>query len=253
MDLNDNIIFSLINSEDEFPVDFNSAWKWIGYTRKDNAKSALLGAGFIREVDFGIFLNDQENSKVGRPSEKIMLTVDCFKSFCMMAGTIQGRKVREYFLECEKELKRRILEERNSRKSKIIDAVVDEQHSIWSKKFEDSFFEEAYRVTGWNKTQKGHPSCMGYFINTSIYDLFPEGVTDKLREINPVTVSGSRSRKHHQYLTENLGIPLLDYQKAVAMTVMRLSPPGSMKRFKENMQKACGTFVQIELQLENLN
>lgn len=253
MDLNNNIIFSLIESEDQFPVDLSRAWKWIGYTRKDTAKSALLTAGFIAEVDFRVFRNTPENSKGGRPSEKIMLTVDCFKSFCMMAGTAQGRKVREYFLECEKELKRRILDERNSRKNKIIDAVVDEQYSIWSKKFEDSFFEEAYRVTGWNKAEKGHPPCMGRFINTSIYDLFPEGVIDKLREINPVTVSGSRSKKHHQYLTENLGLPLLDYQKAVAMTVMRLSPPGSMKRFKQNMQKACGTFFQTELQLEDLN
>lgn len=34
-----------------------------------------------------------------------MLTVDCFKSLGMMAGTEQGKKIRRYFLECERQLK----------------------------------------------------------------------------------------------------------------------------------------------------
>ncbi len=34
-----------------------------------------------------------------------MLTVDCFKAFCMMAGTEMGRQVRAYFIECERALK----------------------------------------------------------------------------------------------------------------------------------------------------
>lgn len=88
---------------------------------------------------------------------------------------------------------------------------------------------------------------MGRFINDNVYNLFPEGVTDKLKEVNPSNSSGSRLRKHHQHLTENLGLQLLDYQKGVTVAVMRLSPSNSPKKFKQNMHKACGTIIQIEM------
>jgi P63C domain len=88
---------------------------------------------------------------------------------------------------------------------------------------------------------------MGHFINDNVYDLFPAGVTEKLKEVNPLNPSGSRSRKHHQHLTQNIGLPLLDYQKGVTIAVMRLSPSGSTKKFKQNMQKACGNQIQIEM------
>jgi phage anti-repressor protein len=253
MGLNHDIVFSLIESNKQFPIDFDDAWVWIGYKRKDNAKSSLLSAGFIDGIDFEISLNNQENSKVGRPSENIRLTLECFKSFCMMAGTSKGREVRKYFLDCEQELKRRIEEEKSLYKDRVVKAVVEEEHLVWQKRFEDEFFEEAYRITGWQRTLKGHPSCMGRFINDNVYDLFPNGVNDRLKEVNPKSLSGNRSRKHHQHLTQNLGLPLLDYQKGVTIAVMRLSPPSSTKKFKQNMQKACGKFIQIELPLENFN
>lgn len=88
-------------SRDKFPVDFGRAWKWIGYSRKDIAKDALLRQ-FADSVDFKSF--PVETGNRGRRREQIMLTRDCFKKFCMMAGTEKGREVREYYLKCESEL-----------------------------------------------------------------------------------------------------------------------------------------------------
>jgi phage anti-repressor protein len=144
-------VFSLIRSTEQFPVDFDDAWVWIGYTRKDNAKKLLLDSGFLGETDFRISLNSQGNPKVGRPSERIYLTVDCFKSFCMMAGTPKGCEVRKYFLCCEKELKQRICEEEKLYRDRVVNTVVNPGHAAWQKRFEDNFFEEAYRITGWQK------------------------------------------------------------------------------------------------------
>lgn len=96
------LVKDFVESTEEFPVDFDDAWRWIGYTRKDTAKDSLE-ANFHKGFDFsGEF---RKNSLRGRPVEKIFLTVDCFKAFCMMAGTPKGREVREYFLRCEKQLK----------------------------------------------------------------------------------------------------------------------------------------------------
>ena len=42
---------------------------------------------------------------VPRAKEVICVTVDCFKTWAMMANTPQGKQVRLYFLECERQLK----------------------------------------------------------------------------------------------------------------------------------------------------
>ena len=89
-------------SSDPFPVDLDRVWHRIGYKRKDIAKDALL-RHFGKSVDFTSFPVETGNG--GRPSEQILLTIDCFKAFCMMAGTQKGREVRAYFIECERRLK----------------------------------------------------------------------------------------------------------------------------------------------------
>ncbi len=91
----------LYNSQDKFPVDFDIAWKWLEYSTKGNAKRVLLSGVFIEGTD--LIINQELGSlAIPRPSEKIYLTVDCFKMWAMMSGTEKGKQVRLYFLECEK-------------------------------------------------------------------------------------------------------------------------------------------------------
>ena len=61
----------------EFPVDLDDAWKWIGCSEKSDAK-AVLKNNFEEGVDF--LGKGPKTSSGGRPSEWIVLTVDCFKS-----------------------------------------------------------------------------------------------------------------------------------------------------------------------------
>jgi hypothetical protein len=86
----------LHDSTERFPVDFDLAWQWMGYTRRDVAKRSLLrfrdGKDFHSEVE----------KTGGRGFWRFWLTVDCFKSLAMMAQTEQGDQVRQYFIECER-------------------------------------------------------------------------------------------------------------------------------------------------------
>lgn len=102
----ENIVITLIESEQEFPVNFDDAWQWVGYKRKDTAKEALT-KNFISKVDYNIMFSGKKRKTPTscRPSELIVMTVDCFKSFCMIAGNDKGREVREYFLDCERKLR----------------------------------------------------------------------------------------------------------------------------------------------------
>jgi phage anti-repressor protein len=89
----------LHDSAEQFPVDFDLAWQWAGYSRRERALSKLK-KHFDLDQDFApIYCKTAQG---GRPGASAKLTVDCFKEFCMMAGTEQGKNVRRYFLECER-------------------------------------------------------------------------------------------------------------------------------------------------------
>jgi phage anti-repressor protein len=157
--MNELIPFSqlekIAQSTDLYPVDFDDAWQWVGYSRKDHALEALKvnfeegidfdsrkggnqtkgrGGGRKAETQDGnlISRNNDKNqndfdssilinqtfdsglnrnqkitpSKQGRGGDRrsvaYFLTTDCFKAFCMMAGTQKGKEVRRYYLDIEK-------------------------------------------------------------------------------------------------------------------------------------------------------
>jgi phage anti-repressor protein len=88
-----------VDSDEQFPVNFDDAWQWLGYSSKQKAKNKLSN-NFDEEIDY--LTKWVKTTQGGRPSEYICLTIECFKSLGMMAGTEQGKIVRKYFLECEK-------------------------------------------------------------------------------------------------------------------------------------------------------
>jgi phage anti-repressor protein len=111
-----------ILSDTEFCVDFDKAWQWVGYSNKANALRGL--AGFSLGEDFS---STKRKSTGGRPSEEIMMTADCFKEFCMMAGTSKGKEVRKYFIAAEKRLRAIVDEKRISKqvRKSLTDTIQD--------------------------------------------------------------------------------------------------------------------------------
>lgn len=100
-----NTALSLLESTEQFPVDFELAWQWLGYSSKQKAKSKLT-RNFEKDVAYST--KWVKTSTGGRPGEEIRLTIDCFKALGMMAGTEKGKEVRQYFLDCESHLKNAI-------------------------------------------------------------------------------------------------------------------------------------------------
>ena len=133
----------------------------------------------------------------------------------------------------------------DERKRYVVNALVSESYTAWQKRFEDNFFEEAYRITGWKRTKSGHPPCMGKFIKKTIYEYLPNGTVEKLEEVNPRLKSGRR-RKHHQHCKE-LGLSVLGHQKSAVLAVMRLSPNNNVDAFQRNLLRASGGQIQLEL------
>lgn len=115
----DNLEFSiekaqeLLDSEADFPVDFEVAWRWLSYSRKDAAKEKLVN-NFELDLDFSVrqLAETNADNTFSHYREDIRLTVDCFKQLAMMAKTVKGKEVRKYFIDCEKRLKQ-LNQERN--------------------------------------------------------------------------------------------------------------------------------------------
>jgi len=107
----------------------------------------------------------------------------------------------------------------------ILEAYVQAELRPWVKLFPNEFFEEVYRLKGWEYrpgTSKRTP-YVGKLINKYVYEQLPPGVLDELQRINPRTPKGYRSHKHHQFLTADTGNPQLDKQISTVTTLMRIS------------------------------
>lgn len=100
-EISQDIAIYLWESEEEFPVDFELAWQWLGYTRKDSAKKKLV-RNFALGEDYTLrHLAESAPDKGLAHREDIWLSCNCLKEMAMMAGTQKGKEVRRYFLECE--------------------------------------------------------------------------------------------------------------------------------------------------------
>lgn len=110
-DFTEDLAMELTLSTEEFPVDFDVAWQWLKYSSKSHAKDNFMKCNAVKDLDYKVFTQYRENSNGGRPTEKILLSVDCFKMWAMMANTSQGLEVRKYFLKCEKIAKAKKVEE----------------------------------------------------------------------------------------------------------------------------------------------
>lgn len=67
---------------------------------------------FVENQDFIVFINSEENSGRGRPSKEYRLSLDMGKELAMVENNEEGRKIRRYFIECEKALRANVLAQR---------------------------------------------------------------------------------------------------------------------------------------------
>lgn len=118
---------------------------------------------------------------------------------------------------------------------KLLTAYVRPEFRPYSTKFPISFYEQIYRVMGWefNANSSKRTAYVGKLTNRLIYDTFPPGVADELRRRNPVDpVTKRRKKKHFQLLTDDPGDVHVDRQIASVTTLLRASPRGQWKFFE---------------------
>lgn len=133
---------------------------------------------------------------------------------------------------------------------KLLSKYIQEDFLKWQSRFPRKFYQEVFRLFNWkyDPFSLKRPGYLGKFTNEFVYNELPQGVLSKLREINPKNENGNRSRRHHQHLTEEIGIPHLDKHLMKLITVMELSE--NMDDFKSKFNKVFNKPFQTSLDFD---
>lgn len=132
---------------------------------------------------------------------------------------------------------------------KIIEAFVSPQVMPWIRRFPHEFFRLVYRLYGWEYKSGSvkHPKYLGMFIKKYVYGQFPAPVMAEIESRNPIDEYGRRKHKQHQYLTVDIGHPVLDRAVTVNMTLLQIAE--SPQHFYELYSRAIGAPYQTRLLL----
>ena len=136
----------------DFVIDLDNVWKWLGFAQKVKGKN-LLEKNFILDKDYINFApqvrgaknesitlpagkaktNDKDYINLTLPAGKVscdsnlknekkwgghlkqtfMMTINCFKKFCLKAGTKKADEIHEYYIKMEETLHEIVEEESN--------------------------------------------------------------------------------------------------------------------------------------------
>jgi hypothetical protein len=141
----------------DYVIDLDNVWKWLGFSKKYHAKY-LLEKQFIIDKDYKILLpklrqqdfmtnNDEDeivphpkkeskSSHGGQNKEIIMLNVKTFKKFCLKAGTKKADEIHDYFIKLEESLHEILEEETTELKSQLLQ-IEDKNTKEYEDKFEN--------------------------------------------------------------------------------------------------------------------
>jgi phage anti-repressor protein len=87
-------------SKTDFLIDFDNVWRWVGFSRKDHAKTLML-KHFVENLDYKICSPQSRGITKGRIAEQILMTVETFKKFCIKADTKKASEIHDYYIKLE--------------------------------------------------------------------------------------------------------------------------------------------------------
>lgn len=114
------------NQKNDFVINLDDIWEWVGFSQKDNAKK-VIEKNFDIGIDYKISLCDKTKGRGGSNKEIIMLTLKTFKLFCFKVGTKKADQIHEYLLLLEETLYDIMEEESKDIKFQLENHVVNSE------------------------------------------------------------------------------------------------------------------------------
>jgi len=147
---------------DDFVVNLETVWKFIGFSNKANGKR-LLKQHFIENRDYKIVFirtdeNPQNTNLGGRPQETIMLNINTFKKLCLKSNTDNADKIHDYYVKLEMVYNELVKEQLREQRT-----ILEEQKNLIEEKTEQLeeqqkkiiFYENKPSTHGFSARRKG--------------------------------------------------------------------------------------------------
>jgi hypothetical protein len=187
------------NSKTDFIIEFNSVWKWLGFSRKDHCK-VVLDKHFTTDIDYIVkknftnkisekikapevaganqsLINLSEEIKApatsgalkirgcaGLNKEIILLNINTFKKLCLKSNTTKADEIHDYYIKLEEVFQEILNEESEELKLQL------EQQKISSIKDTEDLLIKTF-----------HLKCVVYLIQITS-TLFKFGKTDDIKK-----------------------------------------------------------------------
>jgi len=120
----------------------------------------------------------------------------------------------------------------------ILEKYVALELRPWVKRFPDEYYRELFRLRNWRystvSAKRSH--VVGTITNDLIYKRLAPGILQALQSITPRNCTGRRTRKFHQHLTTEYGVPALGQHLHTVIYMMKGS--SNWAEFYRLIQKA---------------
>ena len=106
-----------------------------------------------------------------------------------------------------------------------LEMLVRRELAVWAKKFPDEFYENIYKLRGWvwPGIGKNRYSVVAHYTRDLVYERMAPGLLKELEEKSPKDEKGNRNNKMHQWLTGDIGDPMLASHLQSILTLQRLA------------------------------
>ena len=143
---------------DDFVVNLETVWKFIGFSNKANGKR-LLKQHFTENRDYKISLiRSDERVHGGQNLETIMLNINTFKKLCLKSNTDNADRIHDYYVKLEMVYNELVKEQLREQRT-----ILEEQKNLIEEKTEQleektkklEFYENKPSTHGFSARRKG--------------------------------------------------------------------------------------------------
>ncbi|MDX5932451.1 P63C domain-containing protein [Acidiphilium acidophilum] len=134
--------------------------------------------------------------------------------------------------------------------AKIFTTFLAKERQKWTPTFPLAFYKEIYRLRGWKfePWNTKRPSVIAAWTDDFVYDRLAPGLTEELRNKNPIVETGRRTHKHHQWFNPERGHPSLKEHISGVIALLRAAENwGAFKRGLDRAYPKFGTTIELAL------
>lgn len=106
-----------------------------------------------------------------------------------------------------------------------LEQLISKELAAWVKKFPDEFYENIYKLKGWPwpGMSKNRYSVVGSYTRDLVFERIAPGLLPELEKRSPKDQKGNRANKLHQWLTADIGDPMLSQHMHSLIMFQRLA------------------------------